>query len=142
MAKGCHNSPAAKGWILTSPCLWSCDQQHLGDVAEVADTSVHAMSCNVTLRYVMLCYVILSLGFQPPLKPWDHLNPKPPWIWSTIMAPWPTSKELFGPRCRPRQMGRKAWGDAPVNLEVDQHLQGAGAKRRDSEANFSSCLVC
>ena len=34
------------------------------------------------------------------------------------------SAELFGPRCRPRQMGRKAWGDAPVNLEVDQHLQG------------------
>ena len=80
MAKGCHNSPAAKGWILTSPCLWSCDQQHLGDVAEVADTSFHAMSCNVTLRYVMLCYLIWY--------PWDSnhqyktmgVNKIPPWI--------------------------------------------------------------
>jgi len=62
MAKGCHDSPAAKGWILTSPCLWSCDQQHLGDVAEVADTSV--MQRHVMLRCVMSCYVMLSY-------PWD-----------------------------------------------------------------------
>lgn len=34
------------------------------------------------------------------------------------------SADLFGPRCRPRQMARRAWGDAPANLEVDQQLQG------------------
>ena len=97
MAKGCHDSPAAKGWILTSPCLWSCDQQHLGDVAEVADTSV--MQCHVMLRCVMSCYVMLSYPWdpEPPLKPWG-VNKIPPWIklpkgfnhriWGTWL-PWP-----------------------------------------------------
>jgi len=33
-------------------------------------------------------------------------------------------------------MGRKAWGDAPVNLEVDQHLQGARFTKGGPEANF------
>ena len=33
-------------------------------------------------------------------------------------------EELFGPRCRPRQLEHRAMGDAPTNLEVDRQLQG------------------
>ena len=93
--------PAAKGWILTSPCLWSCDQQHLGDVAEVADTSV--MQCHAMLRCVMSCYVILSytLGFQPPLKLFGAVNKIPPWIKlpkGFKIIEFGSTKELFGPR--------------------------------------------
>lgn len=36
----------------------------------------------------------------------------------------PRAAELFGPRCRPRRLGRRALGDAPAALESDQHLEG------------------
>ena len=48
--------------VLRSAAPWRCSRS--------CWHQCNAMSCNVTLRYVMLCYVILSLGFQAPLKPW------------------------------------------------------------------------